>query len=74
MVSNKISLNVHVPLTMYIVVQRNSLNFKRKHRPMEVAQQSLNEVDNDAELLKRLITGDETWVYTDMTSRLRPNR
>ena len=29
---------------------------------MEVAQESLNEVNDDAELLKRIITG-ETWVY-----------
>lgn len=39
------------------------LNFEQKQRRMEVAQESLNEVNNDAELLKRLITGDETWVY-----------
>ena len=30
---------------------------------MEVAQESLNAVNDDAELLKRIITGDETWVY-----------
>ena len=30
---------------------------------MEVAQESLNKVNDDAELLKRIITGDETWVY-----------
>jgi len=29
---------------------------------MEVPQESLNEV-NDAELLKGIIIGDETWVY-----------
>ncbi len=28
---------------------------------MEVAQESLNKVN--AELLKRIITGDESWVY-----------
>ena len=39
------------------------LNFEKKQRRMEVAQESLNEVNNDAELLKRIITGDETWVY-----------
>ena len=39
------------------------LNFKQKQRRMEVAQESLNEVNDDAELLKRIITGDETWVY-----------
>ncbi|CAB3259756.1 unnamed protein product [Arctia plantaginis] len=39
------------------------LNFEQKQLRMEVAQESLNEVNNDAELLKRVITGDETWVY-----------
>ncbi|CAB3260001.1 unnamed protein product [Arctia plantaginis] len=39
------------------------LNFEQKQRRMEVAQESLNEVNNDAELLKCVITGDEIWVY-----------
>ena len=39
------------------------LNFEQKQRRMKVAQESLNEVNGDAELLKRIITGDETWVY-----------
>ena len=39
------------------------LNFEPKQRRMEVAQESLNEVNHDAELLKCTITGDETWVY-----------
>ncbi|XP_050684031.1 histone-lysine N-methyltransferase SETMAR-like [Leptidea sinapis] len=39
------------------------LNFEQKQRRVEVAQELLNEVTNDAELLKRVITGDETWVY-----------
>lgn len=30
---------------------------------MEVAQESLDEVNDDTELLKRVITGEETWVY-----------
>ena len=30
---------------------------------MEVAQESLNEVNDDTELLKRIITGEKTWVY-----------
>lgn len=30
---------------------------------MKVAQESLNEVNDDAELLKCVITDDETWVY-----------
>ena len=39
------------------------LNFVQKQRRMEVNQESLNEVNDDAELLKRITTGDETWVY-----------
>ena len=39
------------------------LNFQQKQRRMEVAQESLNEVYDDAKLLKRIISGDETWVY-----------
>ena len=39
------------------------LNFKQKQQRMEVAQEPLNEVNDDAELLKCIITGDETWVY-----------
>ena len=38
------------------------LNFEQKQRRMEVAQKPLNEVNGDEELLKRIITGDETWV------------
>ena len=30
---------------------------------MEVAQEQLNEVNDEAELLKRIKRGDETWVY-----------
>ena len=39
------------------------LNFEQKQRRMEVAQESLNEVNGDAELLKRIKTGDEIWFY-----------
>ena len=39
------------------------LNFEQKQRRMEVAQESLNEVNDDAELLKSIITGDETCIY-----------
>jgi len=38
-------------------------NFEQKQRRMSVAQKSLNEVNNDAELLKRVITDNETRVY-----------
>ena len=39
------------------------LSFEQEQWRMLVAQESLNEVNDDAELLKRIITGDETWVY-----------
>ena len=39
------------------------VNFEQKQRRMEVAQESLNEVNNDAQLMKRIITGGEKWVY-----------
>ena len=39
------------------------LNFDQKQRRVDIAQELLNEVNNDPELLKTVITGDETWVY-----------
>lgn len=39
------------------------LNFEQKQQRMDVAKESLNEVNGDAGLLKRVITGDETGVY-----------
>ena len=39
------------------------LNFEQKQRRMEVSQESLNKVNDDAKLLKRIIAGDETLVY-----------
>ena len=39
------------------------LNFEQIQRRMEVVQKSLNEVNDDAELLKCIIKGDKTWVY-----------
>ena len=39
------------------------LNFEQKQRRMEVVQESLNELNDDAELLKRIMKGDERWVY-----------
>lgn len=39
------------------------LNFDQKQCRMDIAQELLNEVNDDPELLKRVITGDETWVY-----------
>lgn len=39
------------------------LNFDQKNRRMSLAQEMLNEVNDDPDFLKRVITGDESWVY-----------
>lgn len=39
------------------------LNFDQKDCRMNIAQELLNDVNDDPDLLKRVITGDETWVY-----------
>lgn len=39
------------------------LNFEQKQRRISIAQECLNVVNDDPGLLKRVITGDETWVY-----------
>ena len=39
------------------------LNFDEKNRRMTIAQEMLNEVNEDPDFLKRVITGDESWVY-----------
>lgn len=39
------------------------LNFDQKNRRMSIAQELLNDVNDDPDLLKRVITGDESWVY-----------
>ena len=38
-------------------------NFYQKTRHMTIAQEMLNDVNDDPDLLKRIITGDESWVY-----------
>jgi hypothetical protein len=39
------------------------LNFLQKQRRMDVANEMLSVVQNDSTFMKRIITGDETWVY-----------
>ena len=39
------------------------LNFDQKTRRMTIAQEMLNDVNNDPDLLKKVITGDESWIY-----------
>ena len=49
----------------HVVVKfvRKLLNFYQKNRNMSITQDLLNDVNDDPDLLKRIITGDETWVY-----------
>lgn len=39
------------------------LNSEQKQQRIEVVQKSLNKVNVDSDLLKRLTTCEETWVY-----------
>ena len=39
------------------------LNFDQKIRRTTIAQEMLNDVNDDSDLLKRVITGEESWVY-----------
>ncbi|EFN73466.1 hypothetical protein EAG_08786, partial [Camponotus floridanus] len=38
------------------------LNFDQKQRRVDIAQELLNAINDDPDLLKRVITGDESWV------------
>ena len=39
------------------------LNFKQKQRRMDIAQEMFTTVNEDPDLLKKVIIGDESWVY-----------
>ena len=39
------------------------LNFGQKQRRMDIAQEKLTTFNDDPDLLKKVITGDESWVY-----------
>lgn len=39
------------------------LNFQQKQHRVTIAEQMLADVADDPDLLKRVITGDETWIY-----------
>lgn len=39
------------------------LNFIQKHHRKTVAEELISEAENDPTFMKRIITGDETWVY-----------
>ena len=39
------------------------LNCEQKQRHMDIAQKMLTMFNDDQDLLKKVITGDESWVY-----------
>ena len=39
------------------------LNFIQKRDRVDVAKDMLSKVDSDPSFIKRIITGDETWIY-----------
>ena len=39
------------------------LNFEQKQRHMTIAQEMLTKFNDDLDLLKKVIPGDESWVY-----------
>ena len=39
------------------------LNIEQKQRRMDMAQEVLTTFNDDPDLLKKVITGDESWVY-----------
>ena len=41
----------------------NLLNFDQKTRLMTIVQEMLNDVNDDPDLLKKVVTGDKSWVY-----------
>ena len=48
------------------------LNFMPKRDRVDVAKDMLSKVDSDPSFIKRIITGDETWIYEyDTHSRHR---
>ena len=38
------------------------LNFKQKQRRMDISQEMVKAFNDDADLLKKVITGDESWL------------
>ena len=39
------------------------LNFGQKQHRMDISQEMLTKLNNDSDLLKKVLTGDESWVY-----------
>ena len=40
-----------------------TLNFKQKQYRLDIVQEMLMMFNDDSDLLKKVITGDESWVY-----------
>jgi hypothetical protein len=49
------------------------LNFLQKLNRMRVAEDMLERVNFDSTFMKRIVTGDETWVYEMQTSQQASN-
>ena len=47
------------------------LNFEQKQSRMDIAQEMLTTFNDNSDLLKKVITGDESWVYA-MTLKPKP--
>ena len=39
------------------------LNEGQKKRPVQVCQDSLEQLETESNLLKRVVTGDESWIF-----------
>ena len=39
------------------------LNFEQKRRHMDIVQEMFTTFNDDLDLLKKIVTGDELWVY-----------
>ena len=51
------------------------LNFKQKQHRMNITQEMLKTFNDDAYLLKKIITGDESWVYSyDIKTKARSSQ
>ena len=70
--SHELNLSFHAVqsiLTKHLTMRRVSAKFipklsdKHKQHRLQVAQEMINRSENGADLLNRVITGDESWVY-----------
>ena len=51
------------------------LKFEKKQRRMDIAQEMLTSFNHDPDLLKKVIIGDESWVYGyDIETRVQSSQ